>query len=384
MLIKPLHIITSLSIGGAETMLLRLIKHKPDLVKSTIVISLTDNGEIGRILESMGVSVISLGMHNWSSIFKALFKLKKIIQNEKPDIIHTWMYHANILGGIAAFLAKNKNIIWSIRRSEFTRGESLSTYIVMRIGAMFSNIIPKVIVCVAESGLKNHQNYGYKSDSMIVIPNGFDLEHLKHDPVIRKKIRKELNIYDDEVVIGCVGRFHESKGYEILIASSVEVIKLNEKVRYLLIGRDLDQQNTILTEWINKTGFSDHFLLAGEKHNVADYMSAMDIFCLSSITEGFPNVVGEAMASALPCVVTSVGDVQKITGNNAILVQPKNKKLLSKGLCEILNMDNEKRYKMGLRGRIKIEEEYPLKLICEKYYNLYSLISYGENNYEKI
>lgn len=384
MLTKPLHIITSLSVGGAETMLLRLIKHKPDLVKSTIVISLTDNGEIGRILESMGVSVISLGMHNWSSIFKALFKLKKIIQNEKPDIIHTWMYHANILGGIAAFLAKNKNIIWSIRRSEFTRGESLSTYIVMRIGAMFSNVIPKAIVCVAESGLKNHQNYGYKSDSMIVIPNGFDLEHLKHDPVVRKEIRKELNIYDDEVVIGCVGRFHESKGYEILIASSVEVIKLNKKVRYLLIGRDLDQQNTILMEWINKTGSSNHFLLAGEKHNVADYMSAMDIFCLSSITEGFPNVVGEAMASALPCVVTSVGDVQKITGNNAILVQPKNKKLLSKGLCEMLNMDNEKRYRMGLRGRIKIEEEYPIKLICEKYYNLYSLISYGENNYEKI
>ena len=162
------------------------------------------------------------------------------------------------------------------------------------------------------------------------------------------------------------------------------MIKLNEKVRYLLIGRDLDQQNTILMEWINKTGFSDHFLLAGEKHNVADYMSAMDIYCLSSITEGFPNVVGEAMASALPCVVTSVGDVQKITGNNAILVQPKNKKLLSKGLCEILNMDNEKRYRMGLRGRIKIEEEYPIKLICEKYYNLYSLISCGENNYEKI
>ena len=79
MLTKSLHIITSLSIGGAETMLLRLIKHNPDLAKSTIVISLTDNGEIGRILESLGASVICLEMHNWSSIFKALFNLKKII-----------------------------------------------------------------------------------------------------------------------------------------------------------------------------------------------------------------------------------------------------------------------------------------------------------------
>ena len=157
MLTKSLHIITSLSIGGAETMLLRLIKHKPDLARSTIVISLTDNGEIGRILETMGVSVISLEMHNWSSIFKSLFNLRKIIQNEKPDIIHTWMYHANIFGGIAAYLAKSQNIIWSIRRSEFAINESLSTFIVMKIGAMFSSIIPKSIVHVAESGLKNHQ-----------------------------------------------------------------------------------------------------------------------------------------------------------------------------------------------------------------------------------
>ena len=384
MITKSLHIITSLNIGGAETMLLRLIKHKPELVKSTIVVSLTNNGKIGRILESMGVSVISLGMHNWSSIFKALFKLKKIIQNEKPDFIHTWMYHANILGGIAAILAKNKNIMWSIRRSEFTHGESLSTYIVMKIGAMFSTFIPKVIVCVAESGLINHQKYGYKPDNMIVIPNGFDLGQLKHDPVIRKEIRKELNIYDDQIVIGCVGRFHESKGYEILIASSIEVISAHKKVRYLLIGRDLDKQNTILMEWINKTGFSDHFILAGEKHNVGDYMCAMDVFCLSSITEGFPNVVGEAMASALPCVVTDVGDVRKIVGDTAIIVESKNKKLLSKGLCDMLSYDTSIRKKIGLEGRQKMEKEYPLSIICERYYNLYSQISCGENNYEKI
>ena len=384
MLTKYLHIITNLTIGGAETMLLRLIKHKPDLARSTTVISLTDKAEIGRILETMGVNVISLEMRNWSSIFKVLFNLKKIIQNEKPDIIHTWMYHANILGGIAAVLAKNKNIIWSIRRSEFSWGESPLTYIIMKLGAMLSKFIPKVVVCVAESGLKNHQKYGYEPDNMIVIPNGFNVDKFKHDQVIRKEIRKELNIYDDEVVIGCVGRFHESKGYEILIASSMEVIKLHKKVRYLLIGRNVDQRNTILMEWINNTGFSDHFLLAGEKHNIADYMRAMDIFCLSSITEGFPNVVGEAMASALPCVVTSVGDVQKITGNNALLIQPKNKKLLSKGLCEMLNMDNEKRNRMGLNGRKKIEKEYPIKLACEKHFNLYSSVHSGEKNYKNI
>ena len=381
---KPLHIIASLNIGGAETMLLRLIKHRPDLAKSTIVISLTENGKIGTTLEAMGVKVISMEMNTWSSTFITILKIKRIIQNEKPHIIHTWMYHANILGGIAAYLAKNKNIIWSIRRSEFKRKESFSTFVVMKIGAFFSSIIPKVIVHVAELGLKNHQEYGYKSSNTLVIPNGFDIEKFKHDSVARKRIRNELNLTDDHIVIGCVGRFHESKGYETLISSSIEVLKLHKNVKYLLVGRNLDYQNNTLMEWINKTYFSDHFLLAGEQDNVSEYMSAMDIFCLSSTTEGFPNVVGEAMASALPCVVTDVGDVKKIIVNDAILIQPENKQLLSKGLCEMLNIDNEKRQKIGLKGRIKIEKEYPIKSICDRYYNLYSLIQLGRNNYEKI
>ena len=192
---KYLHIIASLDIGGAETMLLRLINHRSDLVKSTMVISLTKNGRIGKALEEIGIKVICLEMSNWLSAFKVILKLKKIIQNEKPAIIHTWMYHANILGGIAAYLAKNQNIIWSIRRSEYTRKESFSTFIVMKIGAIFSSIIPKVIVHVAESGLKNHQKYGYKSNNTLVIPNGFDLEKLKYDQNTRKKIQKHAMIF---------------------------------------------------------------------------------------------------------------------------------------------------------------------------------------------
>lgn len=372
---KNLHIITNLTIGGAESMLLRLIKSRSDLYKSTIVISLMENAEIGKVLEEMGIKVIKMGMTNWWSAFRTIIKIKHIINRENPSIIHTWMYHANIIGGLAGHLAKNKNIVWSIRRSEYSYSESLSTFIVMKIGAIFSYLIPRVIVHVADSGLKNHQKYGYNSKNSIVIPNGFDTNKLRQNLISRKKIRNELNIYDNQTVIGCVGRFHESKGYEILVSSSTDVLKVYKNVKYLLIGRNVNEQNSILKKWIKKTGFSRHFILLGEKNNIADYMNAMDIFCLSSVTEGFPNVLGEAMAMELPCVVTRVGDVKKIIGNNAVLVEPKSKTLLSKGLCEILGMDVEKRKKMGQRGRNKIEAEYPLKSVCKKYYDLYSLIS---------
>ena len=100
----------------------------------------------------------------------------------------------------------------------------------MKIGAMFSSIIPKSIVHVAQSGLKNHQKYGYKSNNTLVIPNGFDLEKLKYDQIARKKIRNKLNLNDDQILIGCVGRFHASKGYEALISSSVNVLKVHKNV----------------------------------------------------------------------------------------------------------------------------------------------------------
>ena len=375
MITNTLHIITSLNIGGAESMLHRLIKFKPELIDSTIVVSLTDDGKIGLMLKDIGVTVISLEMHNWFSILSVIFKLKKIIQKEKPKIIHTWMYHANLLGGIAALMANNKNIIWSIRRSNLKYSESISTFFVMKIGALLSNIIPRKIVSVAESGVKNHEKYGYKKNKMIVIPNGFDLIKLKRDLLQRKIIRRKLDIFDDQLIIGSVGRFHDSKDYESLVASAPAVIRKFKNIKYMLIGRDIDSKNFTLMNWIAKTGYSSHFLLLGEINDVAKYMSAMDIFCLSSITEGFPNVVGEAMSMALPCVVTDVGDIKKLVGDTAIIVEPSNKQMLSQGLCEMLSHNTVKRNKIGLKGRQKVEEEFPLSLICKKYYDLYASMS---------
>ena len=375
MITNTLHIITSLNIGGAESMLHRLIKFKPELIDSTIVVSLTDDGKIGLMLKDMGVTVISLEMHNWFSILSVIFKLKKIIQKEKPKIIHTWMYHANLLGGIAALMANNKNIIWSIRRSNLKYSESISTFFVMKIGALLSNIIPRKIVSVAESGVKNHEKYGYKKNKMIVIPNGFDLIKLKRDLLQRKIIRRKLDIFDDQLIIGSVGRFHDSKDYESLVASAPAVIRKFKNIKYMLIGRDIDSKNFTLMNWIAKTGYSSHFLLLGEINDVAKYMSAMDIFCLSSITEGFPNVVGEAMSMALPCVVTDVGGIKKLVGDTAIIVEPSNKQMLSQGLCEMLSHNTVKRNKIGLKGRQKVEEEFPLSLICKKYYDLYASMS---------
>ena len=372
--INSMHIITGLDIGGAETMLFKLIKDRPESYRSTIVISLTTKGVIGHRLEKIGITVIELEIRKRISFFCKFFKLKKIIQSKRPKVIHTWMYHANLMGGLAAYIANNRNIIWSIRRSELKLNESLTTYIVMKLGALFSEIIPKKIVCVANSGLKNHESYGYAKKKMTVIPNGFDLQKLKHDEVKRKKVRNSLNITDDKLVIGSVGRFHESKDFKNLVMSAIKVIPQYRNIKYMMVGRNLDSKNKILKKWINQTGFRDHFLLIGETDDIVGYMSAMDIFCLSSKTEGFPNVIGEAMSMKLPCVATNVGDVRKILGKYAIIVKPENRELLCNGLCDMLSMNEEKRIELGLRGRQRMKREYSLKKIHEKYRDLYASV----------
>ena len=374
MLINKMYVITGLDIGGAEAMLFKLIKHNSRSYQSTIVVSLTTKGIIGKSLEKIGVTVIELRMRNSMSFFSALLKLIKIIRTKKPKIIHTWMYHANLIGGLASFIASNRNIIWSIRRSELTFNDSVTSFIVMKLGALFSKIIPKKIVCVAESGLKNHESYGYNRKKMIVIPNGFDSEKLKHDEVKRKAIRNSLDINNEQLVIGSVGRFHKSKDFKNLVMSATKVIPQYRNVKYMMVGRNLDSKNRILMKWINQTGYRDYFSLIGETDDIAGYMSAMDIFCLSSKTEGFPNVIGEAMSMKLPCVVTNVGDVGKIVGKNAIIVTSENRELLSKGLSDMLSMTQAERIELGVNGRKKIKREYSLKSVHEKYCDLYASV----------
>ena len=285
------------------------------------------------------------------------------------------MYHANLLGGIASIIAGNKNIIWSIRRADLYISESMSTFLIMKIGAFLSKSIPHTIVCVAESGMKNHENYGYEANKMVVIPNGFDLKGLKWKGNERKTIRERLNISDDEIVIGTVGRFHASKDYRNLVKACSIIVSQFRNVRFLLIGRNVNRKNSILMGWINEADCADAFSLLDEINDVLAHMSAMDIFCLPSKTEGFPNVVGEAMSIGLPCVVTDVGDVKTIVGETAIIVDPRNSNALSQGLSKMLSQSIQRRREMGLKGKNRIEKEYPIKVTCEKYYRLYSSMS---------
>ena len=366
-----IHIIVGLNTGGAESALKRLVINRSKHINTTVVVSLTDDGKLGPLLRDMGVTVIALNIRGTLSFFTGLFRLTKIIRALKPDIVHTWMYHANLIGGLASRLANNKNVVWSIRRTKLEYLDSKVTYIVMKMGALLSRIIPRVIVCVAEAAIDHHTAYGYEKTKMIVIPNGFDLSVNKYNESERERIRRALNISSSDIVIGTVGRFHHSKDFHNFIQSASRAMIKFQQVHCIMLGRNVDSKNEELVNWLNKYDVTSRFSLLGEVNTVPAYMSAMDIFCLSSRTEGFPNVLAEAMCVGLPCVATDVGDVTMVVESSAIIVKPCNSIALTNGLLSMLCKTEKSRKKMGQEGKKIISKNFEVDQVCSRYFKLY-------------
>ncbi|MBU1309916.1 MAG: glycosyltransferase, partial [Gammaproteobacteria bacterium] len=165
-----MHIITGLDIGGAETMLSRLLLAKDQPAVGQMVISLKNIGPIGKELQRHGVRVeaMELGMNARS--LTALFRLVAILRQVKPQVVQTWMYHADLFGGIAARLAGCRHLVWGIRGTYTPIGRPW-THRIMQLCASLSSILPQKILCVAEAARLSHVAYGYAADKMAVIPN---------------------------------------------------------------------------------------------------------------------------------------------------------------------------------------------------------------------
>jgi glycosyltransferase involved in cell wall biosynthesis len=372
---KLVIIITSLSVGGAELMLFKLLR-KINLKKfKPTVISLTSYGEIGSRINGLGIPVHSVELSPNLSIFIKLIRFLKLLKDLKPDIIHTWMYHSDLIGGIAAKIIGCDNILWSIRCTDIlTDGVSKNTRYIRKICAGLSNIIPTNIICVAHKAKKVHVKIGYDYQKMIVLGNGFDLNLFKYDLDSRVKIRESLNIKAGSLVIGSIGRFNNYKDHHNFIMAAQHLTLLKRKVYFLMIGRDVDINNYSLKSWIEEVGNPNRFKLLGEQREIVKLLSAMDIFCLHSKSEGFPNVLGEAMCMGLPSVVTNVGDSALLLGNSGVVVPSQDPNALAKGLLSLINKSEEERQLIGQLARKRIKENYSMEKIYSKYEILYEKI----------
>lgn len=355
-------------------MLYRLISRTDRAAFDTEVVSLIDIGFIGRRIQALGVPVWSLGMQRGLPDPLAILRLVHWLRRDPPDVIQTWMYHADLVGGLAAKLAGRIPVAWGIRHSTLNpKGTKRMTFWTAMACARLSSWLPARIVCCSEVARLVHVQLGYADDKIMVIPNGFDLEEFRPDPTARQIVRQELGIPKEVPLIGLVARFHPQKDHRNFIQASAILQARLPECHFLLCGDRITWENSELTGWIEAAGVRDRFHLLGAREDIPCLMAALDISSTSAAYgEAFPNVIGESMACGVPCVATDVGDAGIIVGDTGVIVRPADPEALADGWAKLLmNMGREERLQLGLAGRQRISERYSLESIVRMYERLY-------------
>lgn len=371
---RVLHIITGLETGGAERALYNLLQGGLTQGFSNHVISLSDAGTIGPEIEALGVPVTALGMRGGRPSLVGLLKLYRVIKTLHPDLIQGWMYHGNLAATLARFMSQEKPVlVWNIRHSLYQIGkEKTLTRQVIRANRFFSES-PDTLLYNSHVSRRQHEEFGLISNKGRVIPNGIDLRRFSFSEDARQRVRAELSIPVDALVVGHVARLHPMKDHANFLLAAETLALRYPSVHFLMSGRNICLDNSNLKKKI-PTSLENRFHLLGERSDVADLMSAMDIFCQSSWSEAFPNVLGEAMAVGLPCVATDVGDSALIIGDLGVVVAPRDNTALAAGIESLLALPSSERRLLGHRARRRIEDKFSLSEIVEQYVALYEAI----------
>ena len=370
------HIIVSLDDGGAEGVLYRLCKN--DAKHKHVVISMKDEGKYASMLRNVGIDVYCLNMNINRAYFKSFFKLFKLLRKIKPDIIQTWMYHADFFGGIVARLAGFKNVFWNIRHTTLLPKDSKkSTILVAKLCARLSTVIPKRIICCAEEAMRVHIDLGYEKRKITVIPNGYDISLFKPSEKLKFSFRNELGFNSNTLVLAMVGRFHPQKNHLGLLKALSIVKKSYDDFKFLLIGRDLNHDNLILSNEIKKQNLESNILLLNQRSDMPFVMNAIDINVLpSSSGEGFPNVLAEAMACGTPCVTTNIGDAALIVDDTGWVSPPNDPIALSNSIIEAIEEKSHDEESWALRKqncRSRIVENFSLDKMIKNYHLVWGI-----------
>lgn len=367
---KVLHVIAGLGDGGAEGVLTRLCLGSCKV--EHVVISMMNEGKYGPVLRNGGIAVYGLGMNQGKFGFLSFWKLIRILKFEKPDVVQTWMYHADLIGGIAARVVGIKPIFWGVRHSTLDPKHSKkSTILIAKTCAYLSKWVPDGIICCATKAAEVHEEIGYDKKKLKVIPNGIDLHRFSSGASSARAVREEFGIDQKTFLIGMVGRANPQKNHEGLLQALSSLRNNFGDFQCLLVGSDITEENKPLLNLIKELDLEEHVVLAGPRTDVERIMCSLDLHVLSSrFGEGFPNVVAEAMACETVSIATDVGDSRVILGDRELCCEAGSTTALHSLLLEMSKLwatDPMAWREMGVAGRQRIERSFSVETMIASF-----------------
>jgi glycosyltransferase involved in cell wall biosynthesis len=357
-----------MGMGGADRQILELSSGLLAKGYEVLIVSLTDTGFMGAEAGRRKTKVLTLGLPRKKISLTAPFRLYQTIREFKPEILVTFMFHANVLGRIVGRIASVPVVIASIR-NEYFGGRW------RELAEKYTEPLSTITTTNSQLAAKSLVSRGIIPNARLkVIPNGIDVSKYNAAETIRDTMRKSLDLSDHHFLWLAVGRLHVQKDYPTLL-HALTLLK-DFPFRLCIAGQYLTLGNE-LRELANELGVGDRVVFLGAREDVPALLSAADAFVFSSAWEGLPNAVMEAMASGLPVVATDVGGVSEMVQSNisGIIVDPADSEGMAHAMIEVMTFSREQRVAMGMAGRRKIIAEFSLSSVIEQWDCLFKISS---------
>jgi glycosyltransferase involved in cell wall biosynthesis len=373
---RVVHLITGLNIGGAERALCRIVPRLAPRVDS-YVISMLGHGPLADELTRAGIPVLCLDMRPGRPTVSALWRCTHELRGLRPDVLQTWMYHADLLGLVSGTAAGVPRIVWNIRASDMDLASYGRVSSLTRRLCSWVSPLPAAVVVNSRAGRQAHRELGYRAREWVLIPNGVDTEEFQPRAADRAAVRRELGCAETTVVIGLVARFDPVKGHDTFLRAAAQIAETGEDVHFVLIGEGATPDNPPFAALIAREAPNLRLTCFGARNDVSRLLTVVDIATCSSISEGFPNAVVENMACGVPCVVTDVGDAAAIVGSTGRVVPAASPDRLADAWRQLIALGPVDRQALGQAARARVLEQFTLEKIVGQYEMLYTRLVVG-------
>jgi len=378
--IDVVHVVTSLEVGGTQRMLAKLLSRQPSGRVRSRVVSLIDGGAVAAELERGGTPVHGLGMRRGRPRVRAMLRLRRHLAEWRPDLVLTWLYHADLLGTLAARWAGVERVAWNVRCTAPRPGDGsaggMTARAAPRLCALLSRL-PEAVLVNSRVGRSSHEAIGYRPRRWVHVPNGFDLARFAPDGAARRARRAELGLGEEDVALVVVARLDPLKNHGAVLEALERLAERSPRLRLLLVGAGLSGDHPPFARLLERSPARDRVIPLGERADVPAWLNASDVLVSASTAEGFPNAVGEALACGVPVVATDVGECAEIVGGAGVLVAPGSASKLAAGIERLAALAPAERRALGAEGRRRMEERYELGAVAERYAELWEELAGG-------
>ena len=354
---RILFLISTLNVGGAERQLVNLASGLDSHRWDIRVLCTHDAGTLGPELEQDGIPVISLGRRS-QGVVSVLSGLVAEARSFQPQVIHAYLVAPQLYALLARPRLPRSALVLGIRSSFVdVQHYGVATRMLYRAVEMLGKRADAYIVN-SQRGADLYAARGFDRRKMAVVPNGIRVEMFEPRPEKAVWARHEFGCSTGDRVVAVVAAIEHMKGHEVFVDAAEAVARAVPSTRFVLIGRDSTPQGALIKKRVEACGLVSRFSFLGHRDDVADLLNGVDVVCLPSIGEGFPNVVAESMCMEVPCVVSDVGDAARIAAETGWVVPPRDSGRLAGAIVEALGMTCEERRRRGQAARRRIVQHF--------------------------